>query len=543
MLAAPRDIARVLDAALEDDPERVAVVARSGRLTYAELDGRANRWARALRDEGIAAGDRVAASLPNDLEIVAAFHGAMRLGAIWVGINEALAGPEKAFMLSDSEAALYLCRADTAEQMATHRDLLPSGLRTLVVDGEGSEAWTSALRSAGTEGLATALDPFAPAGIAYTSGTTGFPKGVVHSQWNLLLPGTYLTATRRYDAELRKGDCFPLTILNMMALTTLLTSQAKGTAVIMEKVSSDTVARWVRDEGVTVWNGPPPLLYSLAHDERVAPADLRSLREVWSGGADCPESIRGAFEARFGVEVRTTYGLTEAPTVVAIEVPGRAHSEGSSGVPLPHIDVSIRDADGSRRAPGETGEICIGPRPAAEIGARLREDWGVDPGEGDLPVYRPMLGYWNRPEASPAPSADGYLRTGDAGTIGEAGFLTVTDRISLMLNRGGANVYPAEIERVVMSIDGVDGCGVFGVPDERLGERVAILVQFEAGFPEDLAPVIDRVQGELAPYKVPELGATVDALPRNAMGKVDRKRLVALGTPIVERLARPSRAS
>ena len=535
MPAVPRDIARVLDLALAEDPERVAVVATSGRMTYAELDQRADRWARVLADQGLAAGDRVAVSLPNDLEIVAAFHGAMRLGAIWVGINEALAGPEKAFMLSDSEAKLLLCGADTAAQVAAQGDAAPAGLRTLIAGGEECAA---ALTSADPSSPAVEVDPFAPAGIAYTSGTTGFPKGVVHSQWNLLLPGAYLNATRRYDSELRKGDCFPLTILNMMTLTTLLTAQAKGTAVIMDRVSADAVAGWVREERVTVWNGPPPLLYSMAHDERIAAADLHSLREVWSGGADCPESIRGAFESKFDVEVRSTYGLTEAPTVVAIQVPGAAHTEGSSGVPLPQIEVSIRDAGGNALPPGEPGEICIGARPAEEIRARLAEDWGVDPGDDPPPEYRLMLGYWKQPEASDAALAAGYLRTGDAGSLDEAGLLRVSDRISLMLNRGGANVYPAEIERVVMGVDGVDGCGVFGFPDERLGERVALLVQPEAGIDLELGPIIERVRAELAPYKVPELAATIVQLPRNAMGKVDRKALVKLGTPIVKRLPR-----
>jgi long-chain acyl-CoA synthetase len=538
MLAVPREIARVLDPALAEDPGRAAVVATSGRMSYAELDQRANRWARVLADHGLAAGDRIAASLPNDLEIVAAFHGAMRLGAIWVGINEALAGPEKAFMLSDSEAKLLLCGADTAAQVAAQGDAVPAGLRTLIAAGEGGEECGGALAGADPEAPAVDIDPFAPAGIAYTSGTTGFPKGVVHSQWNLLLPGAYLNATRGYDSELRKGDCFPLTILNMMTLTTLLTAQAKGTAVIMDRVSADAVAGWVREERVTVWNGPPPLLFSMAHDDRIAAADLRSLREVWSGGADCPESIRGAFEAKFDAPVRSTYGLTEAPTVVAIEVPGAAHVEGSSGVPLPQIEVSIRDPEGNPQPPGEPGEICIGPRPAEAIRERLAEDWAVGPGDGPPPEYRLMLGYWKQPEASTAALATGYLRTGDAGSIDEAGFLRVSDRISLMLNRGGANVYPAEIERVVMGVDGVDGCGVFGVPDERLGERVAILVEPEAGTDLDLAPIIERVRAELAPYKVPELAATVDQLPRNAMGKVDRKALAKLGTPIVKRLPR-----
>jgi long-chain acyl-CoA synthetase len=538
METAPQEIARVLEPALNEDPARQAVVASSGALTYAELDERANRWAGALREQGLGRGDRVAVSLPNDLDIVACFHGAMRLGAVWVGLNEALAAPEKAFMLGHSEAKLMLCGAECATQVAAHGEALPDGFRSLVVAGAGSEDWAAAVAAADPGSPGVTVDPFAPAGIAYTSGTTGFPKGVTQSQWNLLLPGAYLNATRSYGTELRKGDCFPLTILNMLVLTTLLTAQAKGLAVIMDRVSSDAVAKWVREERATVWNGPPPLLYTLAHDDNVAPADLQSLQEVWSGGADTPEAIRSAFESKFGVEVRGTYGLTEAPTMVTIEVPGTAHVEGSSGTPLPHLELTIRDADGEVQPTGATGEICIGPRDGAEIGARLADDWGAEPGSGDAPEYRLMLGYWNQPEETAKALAGGYLRTGDAGSLSAEGLLTVSDRISLMLNRGGANVYPAEIERVVTAVDGVDSCGVFGVPDERLGERVAILVQFKPGHDGDLANVIDQVRTELASYKVPELVAAVEGLPRNAMNKIDRRALAKLGAPLVQRLPR-----
>lgn len=534
MVAPPREIARVLESALQDDHERLAVVARSGGLTYTQLDGCANRWARALRAEGVGKGDRVAACLPNDLDIVAAFHGAMRLGAVWVGINEALAPPEKAYMLRHSEAKVLVCEAATALQLETQGETGLRHLRIQIVAGDGSNEWRTALAAQDSEPLGLRVDQFAPAGIAYTSGTTGFPKGVVHSQWNLLLPGAYLNATRQYGVDLRKGDCFPLTILNMMVLTTLLTSQAKGLAVIMDKVSSHAVTEWVRREAVTVWNGPPPLLYTLAHDDSVDAADLRSLTEVWSGGADCPESIRDAFEAKFGIEVRGTYGLTEAPTMVAIETPNAEHVPGASGVPMPHLAVTIRDANGGLLDAEQTGEICIAAHPSAEVRHRLTDDWGVPvSADLDLPVYRPMLGYWNQPQESAAALDGGFLRTGDVGMLRRSGELVVSDRISLVLNRGGANVYPAEIERIVIGLPHVDGCGVFGVPDDRLGERVALLVEFSPGQDHDLPAVLEHCRSELASYKVPELVAAVDVLPRNAMGKLDRRELTKIGRSLV----------
>lgn len=523
----------MLEPALAEDPERRAVVARSGALTYADLDLAANRWARAFRDQGVAPGDRIGVSMPNDLDIVAAFHGAMRLGAVWVGINEALAAPEKAYMLRDSEASLFLGTAGTREAFAAAGTDLPDGLRQVDVGAADADGWRAVVAAQSDEPLGLDIDPLAPAGIAYTSGTTGFPKGVVHSQYNMLAPGAYLNATRGYDVDLRKGDCFPLTILNLMILTTLLVAQARGLQVIMEEVSSGNVRRWVRDERVTVWNGPPPILYSMAHDDSIAPSDLRSLREVWSGGADIPESIRDAFESKFGVEVRGTYGLTEAPTMVTIEAPGAPHVHGTSGLPLPHLELSIRDQAGRALGPGEVGEVCIGPAPPEAIPGRLVDDWSVDAAAVEPLVYRPMLGYWNKPDESAEALKGGVLHTGDAGSLNERGELSISDRIGLMLNRGGANVYPAEVERVVMSFPTVDSCGVFGVPDERLGERVAVLVLPKPGEAVDPVALVAHCRSQLAAYKAPEWVAAVESLPRNAMGKVDRRRLAEIGREMI----------
>src|SRR5262245_17138670 len=279
MQPVPASIARVLDGALADDPGREALVTRTRRLTYAELDAAANRAAHALRELGVRAGDRVAASLPNDADVVLAFHGASRLGAVWLGVNRALAPPEKRYLLEDSGSTLLLCD-----------DELPDlGVRVV-----GLPEWGDAMGASDPTPIDVDVDPFAPAGLAYTSGTTGHPKGAVHSQHNLLVPGAVLTETRGYDHRLRKGDCFPFTVLNMAVLTTLLVSQAGGCSIVMDRLDAEGVAGWIRTERITTWNGPPALLHSLATMDEIAASDLASLNEVWTGGADCPESIRAA---------------------------------------------------------------------------------------------------------------------------------------------------------------------------------------------------------------------------------------------------------
>jgi long-chain acyl-CoA synthetase len=489
----PATVARVLDRALADDPDSEALVTRSHRLTYAELDRQADRAARALADLGVGTGDRVAASLPNEADVVVAFHGAMRLGAVWVGVNRALAPPEKRWQLADCGASLLLADEplDDAE--------VP------VLDVTG---WRAAVGAAAGGPVEVDVDPFAPAGIAYTSGTTGRPKGAVHSQHNLLLPGAVLVETRGYGPDLRKGDCFPLTILNMAVLTTLLVSQAGGTSVVMDRIDAEGVAEWIRRERVTTWNGPPALLHSLAHMDEIDPADLASLDEVWTGGADCPEAIRSAFEAKFGLPVLATYGLSEAPTVVAID--GRAgddHAPGASGRPLPHLAVRIAGDDGATVPAGDAGEICVGPADDR---------------------YRTMLGYWQRPDATAEALDGGELHTGDIGYLDDEGRLHVRDRKSLVILRGGANVYPAEVERVLLEHPAVEAGAVLGVPDERLGERVAAVVQAVPGGSVDVDDLSAHLLANLAKYKVPEQIAVVDALPRNAMGKIVRTELPAL---------------
>jgi len=493
----PRAVADVFAPVVADDPAREALVTPSGRWSYAELDRLAARAANALLAMGVRAGDRIAGALPNDLDVILAFHGAMRIGAIWVGINRALAPPEKRYLLDDSGSSLLLCDVATAEQLA----ITAAGeARVVVVDGT-TGAWNDALAAATDEPVVVELDPYAPAGIAYTSGTTGYPKGAVHSQYNLLVPGAVLNASRGYGPSLRKGDFLPLTILNMQVLTTLMTAQAGGCAVVFDRSDAMGVAEWIRAERINVWNGPPALIHSLAGDAGVAPEDLATLDEAWTGGGDCPEPVRNAFAQKFATPVMSTYGLSEAPTVVTINPPDGTHVSGGSGLPLPHLAVHIVD-----------DEICVGPATEGE--------WAG--------VYRTMLGYWQRDDATNESLRDGLLHTGDLGFVDDDGFLHVRDRKSLLIIRGGANVYPAEIERVLHELPEIEACAVVGIPDERLGERVAVAVQLRAGATISEDELREHCFANLAKYKVPQRWLFVESFSRNSMGKIQRRDLAAL---------------
>ncbi|MEV5835073.1 class I adenylate-forming enzyme family protein [Nocardia sp. NPDC052112] len=480
-------IARVLDTALATRPNAPAIEAAAGIWSYAELDDQARRAAGALWSLGVRPGDRVAACLSNDLTIVAAFHGAQRIGAVWAGIGEALSESEQRHLYELCEPAVVLagprCRLTTPECVDSAR-------------------WTQLIARAEAAPL---VDPAidAPAAIAFTSGTSGRPKAVVHSQRNLLLPGAALVATRGWGPDLRKGDSFPLTILNLMVLSTLLTAQAGGCAVIMDRRDVDGVAEWIATRRVTVWNGAPAQLFDLAHRPEL---ELSSLREVWSGGSDTPDQLRAAFAAVHGVVPRATYGLTEAPTVVSIDPVDGAWRPGSSGRVLPQYDVAAYDDEGHRLPAGELGEL--------RLCAAGNGPWAHR--------WRPLLGYWESGGLRPPES--GPIATGDIGTVDDEGWLTVLDRKKLVIIRGGANVYPLEVERVIGAHPTVAKVAVCPVPDDRLGQRVAALVE-SAGETMDFQALTDACRTALAGYKVPEIWCRVDALPVNAMGKIDRTRL------------------
>jgi long-chain acyl-CoA synthetase len=496
----PTSIGNVLERALQRDPAHEALVSADARLTYEELERGAERAASALATMGVRKDDVVAVSLPNASDVVVTFHAVARLGAIWLGVNRNLAPPEKQFILGDADARLLLVSSDVADGLAdaAHGHSMPP----TVVVGDDAGAWRDMVEGSPPSYRRPNRQATDPAGIAYTSGTTGRPKGVVHSHGNLLLPGAMLMAARDYGPDLRKGDCAALTILNMQVTSTLLVAQAGGTQIVMDRVDPVGVAAWVRNERVNSWFGVPTILRDLVSAEEIAVEDLRSLIDTWTGGTYLPESVRVAFEGRFGSRVSATYGLTEAPTIVTIEDRGDLRVPGSSGTPLPHLVVEIR-GDENVLPVGETGEITV----------RAQEDGPL------AQLYHPMLGYLGKPESTAERVRDGVLYTGDIGYLDSLGRLFVRDRRNALILRGGANVYPAEIERVLLEAPGVRGVAVVGVPDGRLGQRVAVAIEASEGCTLDIDTLSSYCSSQLARYKVPDFWR-IGTLPRNAMGKV-----------------------
>ena len=499
----PPSAGEVLERALKERPTSEALVAIDRRLSYEQLDVEIERAAATIGSIGIGSGDVVAVSLPNASDVVVTFHAVMRLGAVWLGVNRNLTPPEKRYVLADAGARLLL--ADTEVARALGRSPVPRDPPVVVVS---RPEWEERVASHPGFYRRIRRDPTDLAAITYTSGTTGRPKGVLHSHHNLLLPGAVLVAARGWGPALRKGDCAALTILNMQVTSTLLVPQAGGTQIVMDRSDPPGVAQWIRSEKVNAWFGVPTLLQGLARSDEVVPEDLASLADVWTGGTFLPTPTRAEFETRFGRRPHATYGLTEVPTIATIEDRGEPQCDGSSGRALPHLVVEVRGDDGKVLPPGRQGTITVR---AADSG----------PWAG---VYHPMLGYLGNEEATSHALRDGTLVTGDVGYLDDSGRLFVTDRGNALILRGGANVYPAEIERVLLLIPGVRGAAVVGVADERLGHRVAAAVELDPDARIDEVTLAEFCTGELARYKIPERWLFAE-LPRNAMGKVVRDQV------------------
>ena len=503
----PRDVASVLDAPCRTRPHHEALVGRHQRFTFAELDAAADEAATTLGALGVSAGDRVGASLPNQPELVVAFLGAMRLGAVWVGVNTALAPPEKNHMLRDSEATLFLTTPEIAETI----DACPCK----TIDAYGTGTWRDACRAIASTGRVMprpAIDPHAPAAIAYTSGTTGFPKGAVHSQHNMLWPGADARDNDPGPADERHGVVLPLTLLNLMVLGPLFAWLKETTCVCVDRTDAVGLRDWIRDERITRMTFAPAIVHDLLHHGDVASADLVTLRRPECGGTSTPNALRQLFLDRFGAPVLTGYGLTEAPTAVSREMPGDELLPGCSGAAFAPVALLVVDENGREIAAGQTGEICVR--------ARTVGDWAG--------VYTPFLGYWNRADATAHALRGGVLHTGDIGMLDAVGRLFVKDRMNDVVIRGGANVYPAEVERVLVEHPAVAACAVLGVPDERLGERVVAVVQLAPGVTLETDDLVRHCRDELARYKVPERWVFVDSFIRTPMGKIPKAPLRAL---------------
>jgi long-chain acyl-CoA synthetase len=499
-------------------PERTAVVLGETRLTYAQVDAAANQVANMLAARGIRPGDKVALSCPNLPYFPVVYYGILKAGAVVVPLNVLLKGREIAYHLNDSQARAYLCFQGTAD--------LPMGAEGKAgfdqTDGcehffliTADPAAESPIEGAETLGRALAGQPPVfeavlsaetdPAVILYTSGTTGQAKGAELSHSNLLLNA--LTCNRLFGTK--PGTDTHLLVLPLFHSFGSTVNMNAGfasaaTLVLLPRFDAAAAVKLLESENVTFFAGVPTMYWGLLNAlsdgvdvQRIA----GNMRIAVSGGSSLPVEIIKEVKERFGVQILEGYGLSETSPVATFSDPNSDPRPGSIGIPIWGVEVKLIDADWNTvEGTDEIGEIAI---------------------RG----HNIMRGYYNRPEATAEVMRDGWFRSGDLGRRDKDGFYYIVDRAKDMIIRGGFNVYPREVEEVLMTHEAVSLAAVIGVPHPSHGEEIKAVVIRKEGATTTEEELVAWSKEQMAGYKYPRIVTFVETLPMTATGKLLKRAL------------------
>lgn len=486
-------------------PDKVGLIEGLGgpEVTYRRWDERVNQTANLLRSLGAKKGDVVAVYASNCPAYADLFWAAAKTGVILQNLNWRLTVHELRGIIDDADPVIVFHTEDWRPQVEELRRSW-SGVRHVVsMDGEGAD--TLAARDAEPSVLADrpdlSLDD--PWGIYYTGGTTGLPKGAIlthgNMTWNSVNTITSWGITAEHTAPLQ----LPFFHIGGPNIFMVPLVHVGGTTLFCSEFDLDETFEMIERGSITHYVGVPTMYQMLQSDSRWDTADFTHLELVISGGAPCPLPIMEKFWAK-GVPFKMGYGLTEAAGNNFWLPPERiADKPTSVGVPIFHIDMKVVD---------DTGAVC----PVGQAGELLIKGPHVTPG------------YWRRPEATAETIRDGWLHTGDLAEVDAEGYYTIRGRSKEMFISGGENVYPAEVESVMLAHPAVREAALVGVPDEKWGEVGKACLVVDETWEEDefLAFLGER----LARYKIPRTIQIYPELPKTAIGKLDKKLMAGGGT-------------
>ena len=491
------NIAALLSGAAEQWPDSVAVIdtAAGVSLTWSQLDAAANGLAQRLTDQGVRPGDRVVLRLPTSADFAVTLFGVTRCGAIAVPVSPLAPRPELDIVLADSGARLLISRSPddgTAEIPALRPEIGPGG---------------DFAASGGGEDIAV---------LSYTSGTTGPPRGVMLSHRALL---ANLEQLGRLDPPpIGHADrvliAIPLFHVYGLGPGLLLSAAVGATAVVAERFDARKALQVCAEHRVTVIGGVPAMYVELAalEPDELA-AGLATVRLLTSGAAPLHPKVLATIREKTGLGVFEGYGLTETAPVVTSTLVTGFPKPGSTGRPLPGVEVRLVGPDGS----GE--RVPLDPDAPEDV----FEDDGDDTGLVAIRGANLFSGYW--PDGRHGPDADGWFRTGDLGFVDRDGGLHLVDRANDLIIVNGFNVFPHEVEEVIGQLPEVAEVAVVGVLDERSGEAVKAVVVPEPGASLSEQQVVDHCAANLARYKVPHNVEFADRLPHSPTGKLRRVQL------------------
>jgi len=511
------NLSSVLEHSARLTPGRIAITFKSQNTTYAELNAAADRVAAGLHALGIRAGDHVALSCPNVPWYPIAYFGILKAGAVVVPLNVMLKPREIAYHLKDSHARLYFAFEGTPElpmgEMAK-AGAAEAGIDKLIVlplDPASPPAGVTTIASIMRDGSGfnrPRREPGDTAVILYTSGTTGHPKGAELTHLNMV--NNAISSHNMFIPALPGSDqqvtLITLPLFHSTAQTAQMNAGLYGgfRLVLMPRFDAAGVLDAFVRERVGLWVAVPTMYWTLLQLARSSGANLKdscaSLRVCASGGAPMPLELLRGFEEAFNVRILEGYGLSETAPVVAFNQLQRPSKPGTVGLPIFGVEIKCFDEHDNPVAPGQRGEVVVrGPNI--------------------------MKGYFNRPDATAEAKRGGWFRTGDIGQFDEDGYLSIVDRKKDLILRGGFNVYPREVEEVLMTHPAIALVAVVGVPDERLGEEVKAFVVRKPGTAVSEDELVAWSRDQMAAFKYPRQVVFRDALPMNATGKVLKREL------------------
>jgi long-chain acyl-CoA synthetase len=509
---------RLADEAWERDAGRSELYFEGSRWTGGQLAGQVRRLSAGLRLAGVAPGDRVVVCMANCPEVTVTYHAIWRTGAVATPVLFLLSEDELRHVLTDSGAVLVVTTPEFLPKVTAAAASAPT-VRAVVVAGAPASAdggvpllEFDALASAAPAEVIDA-DPASLAALLYTGGTTGRSKGVMISH-NALSSAAWAATATSYDPAQRTGLLpLPLShVYGLMVSVMSLHTPEPGQTVLMRWFDPTGWLQLAEQHKVNVSPLVPSMLQMLLQ-QPLEDYDLSALTRLSSGAAPLPLQVVDDFRRRLPhVEIAEGYGCTESAAIIATS-PLRRARPGSVGMPAPGVQLRIERQDGTEAGSGEDGEICI-------RGSVL------------------MSGYWHAPEETAKALRGGYFHTGDVGRLEADGYLYIVDRIKDLIIRGGYNVYPRDVEDVLLQHPAVVAAAVVGKPDPTYGEEVVAFVQLAHGSSVTPEELVTHARQHLSAVKYPREVRVVDAIPLTSVLKTDRK---LLRTQLVNEAREPAR--
>lgn len=517
------NLASVISHHARQAPQKEAIVWDTVRLTYGELDKLSNRVANALRQMGIGPGDKVALACPNLPFFPIVYYGIMKAGAVVVPMSVLFTPREFEYHLADSDAKAVFVFEGTDELPLAQRvkeafDSVASCEHLVVMTknliGGGPITGHKTLTEITAEQSETfEIYPTRPddtCSILYTSGTTGQPKGAELTHFNILMNSIVAWGLHFPMVDFTEGvqqTCLiTLPLFHTTGQTVQMNSNmyAGNRVVLLPRFEPQATLDAMIREKVNFWVGVPTMYWALLRHVEETGFDTSAIREnlkvPTSGGAPMPVEVIKRFNEVFGLRILEGYGLTETSPIACFNQFERPSKPGTVGQPLLGVEIKCFDDDDNEVARGERGEVVI---------------------RGHLV----MKGYYKRPEATAEAFRNGWFHTGDIGIIDDEGYLAIVDRKKDMILRGGYNIYPRELEEVIITHKAVSLCAVIGVADERLGEEVKAFVVLNQGHELSADEFIEWCKTQFAANKYPRYVEFRDSLPIGGTGKIFKRAL------------------